>query len=172
MQQKVGANCNTAKQYAEFRRQAESEEQDDQRPDTMLIKLARVAQGAVVRWKRTATAHRAAPTGNASGGGNVPPTEEEIRYTSRKLACTRCGHQQETSWMQLRTCEGYRAVHCRNCGKQERSARNKCQCDVVRHQCSKHRVDPAEHKSGKHRRKHRSKGAIGRRIKKIKVGQV
>ena len=82
-------------------------------------------------------------------GGNEPPTEEEIRYTFRKLACTRCGHQQETSWMQLRTHEGYRAVHCRNCGKQERSARNKCQCDVVWHQCSKHRVDPAEHKSRK-----------------------
>ena len=32
LQQKVGANCKTAKQYAEFRRQGDSEEQDDQMP--------------------------------------------------------------------------------------------------------------------------------------------
>ena len=51
--------------------------------------------------------------------------------------------------MQLRTLIGYRAVHCRKCGKQELSPRNKCQCNILWHQCQMHRIDPKEHKSRK-----------------------
>ena len=81
------------------------------------------------------------------------PGEEDHPYDSRLLACTRCGHQQETAWMQLRATVGYRAVYCRNCGKQELSARNKCQCNVIWHQCKEHRIDPKVHKSRKGKRK-------------------
>ena len=51
--------------------------------------------------------------------------------------------------MQLRTSEGFRAVHCRTCGKQERCLRNRCQCGSIWHQCVLHRVDPSEHTSRK-----------------------
>ena len=51
--------------------------------------------------------------------------------------------------MQLRTLVGYRAVYCRSCGKQECSSRNKCQCNIIWHQCEEHRIDPIEHKSRK-----------------------
>ena len=67
--------------------------------------------------------------------------------TSRLLACTCCGHQQETKWMQLRTKEGYRAIHCPACHKQQRSQSNRCQCGMIWHHCATHRVDPAAHRS-------------------------
>ena len=51
--------------------------------------------------------------------------------------------------MQLRTNHGFRAVHCRKCGKQERVARNYCQCQAIWHQCLKHRIDPRQHRSRK-----------------------
>ena len=51
--------------------------------------------------------------------------------------------------MQLRTKEGYRAVHCRQCGQQERCSRNKCQCGQIWHQCGIHRIDPQMHASRK-----------------------
>ena len=65
------------------------------------------------------------------------------------LACTRCGRQQETIWMQLRTMIGYRGIHCRICGKQELYSRNICQCNIIWHQCKVHRIDPKEHRSRK-----------------------
>jgi hypothetical protein len=40
-------------------------------------------------------------------------------------------------------------VHCRNCGRQERCARNCCQCRVLWHHCHIHRVDPEKHVSRK-----------------------
>ena len=48
-------------------------------------------------------------------------------------------------WVQLKTGEGDRAVHCRTCGKQERTLLNRCQYNVVWHQCPIYRIDPAEH---------------------------
>ena len=75
--------------------------------------------------------------------------EEQANYESRLLACTRCGTTQETKEMQLKVSVGFRAIHCKNCGKQERVHRNRCSCDAVWHQCPMHRVDPPFHKSRK-----------------------
>jgi hypothetical protein len=112
----------------------------------MLIKLARIAVGATVKWNRIRKKNR---------GKDKEEEDEEhdaidkVQYTSRKLACTRCGAKQETRWMQLRTKEGYRAVRCRTCGKQERNLKHTCQCGNNWHQCTLHRVDPAIHTSRK-----------------------
>ena len=54
--------------------------------------------------------------------------------------------------MQLRTANGYRAIHCKGCKKQETVARTKCQCNVIWHRCETHRIDPATHSSRKGRK--------------------
>ena len=61
------------------------------------------------------------------------------------IACTRCEAVQETKDKQLKVKAGFRAIHCKRCGKQERVAHNKCSCGIVWHQCTLHRVDPPEH---------------------------
>ena len=138
LMQKVGSNPKAMKIYDEhLARQGGSDEQ-------ILIKLNRIAGGATVKWKRT--------TNESSKIG-----EEEVRdirqvasgYTSRLLRCTRCQAPQETKWMQLRTKEGYRAIHCKSCGRQERCSHNSCQCGIVWHQCENHRTDPLVHASRK-----------------------
>ena len=75
--------------------------------------------------------------------------KEEARYKTRMLACTRCGTHQETKDMQLKISVGFRAIHCKNCGKQERVQRNRCCCDAIWHQCPIHRIDPPYHTSRK-----------------------
>ena len=47
----------------------------------------------------------------------------------------------------MRTKDGYKAVHCPACHKQERSQRSRCQCGHIWHQCTIHRVDPVVHRS-------------------------
>ena len=74
---------------------------------------------------------------------------ERQAYASRQLRCSNCNDVQETKWMQLRTKEGYRAIHCSKCGKQERTLMHPCQCGVICHQCLIHRVDPLVHASKK-----------------------
>ena len=140
LQQKVGANAKQIKQYAEYR---EAKEQDqingNQETMVMLVRKARLAKGATVRWKRT-YAEKKKQEGEESQGEDQE--EEGQSYESRMLACTRCGQQQETIWMQLRTILGYRGIHCRVCSKQELCSRNKCQCNIIWHQCKVHRIDP------------------------------
>ena len=75
--------------------------------------------------------------------------KQKPSYENRILTCSRCGTAQETKWMQLRTANGYRAIHCKNCKKQETVARTKCQCDVIWHRCEAHRNDPETHSSKK-----------------------
>ena len=99
--------------------------------------------------KSTFAATRNHKAFNERGDEPAIQDNQSIAYTSRMLACTRCGSQQETSWMQLRYSEGFRAVHCRSCGKQERCLRNLCQCGTTWHRCLVHRVDPHEHTSRK-----------------------
>ena len=112
----------------------------------ILIKWARTAYGATVRWNRSCKED----VDHGEAGSQEPqPEDDRLGYTSRMLACTRCGAMQETSWMQLRTKEGYRAVHCRSCKKQERSSRNQCQCGRIWHHCHIHRRDPHVHRSRK-----------------------
>ena len=40
---------------------------------------------------------------------------------------------------------GFRAIHCKKCGKQERVHSNVCRCNVIWHHCPLHRVDPPQH---------------------------
>ena len=51
--------------------------------------------------------------------------------------------------MRLRTTDGYRAIHCKPCGRQERCSHNTCQCGIVWHHCESHRTDPMVHASRK-----------------------
>ena len=51
--------------------------------------------------------------------------------------------------MQLRNLEGFRAIHCKACGMQERCIRNQCQCNKTWHHCVEHRTDPPFHRSRK-----------------------
>ena len=133
------------KQYNELQAARKEKPKEEQRSLKVLVKLARVASGAVVRW------HRAIKDNNQQSERRPGPEEQREatpKYRSRMLACTRCNQQQETTW-KLRTAQGFRAVHCRGCGNQERSARNKCQCGKIWHQCLVHRVDPLQHHSRK-----------------------
>ena len=75
--------------------------------------------------------------------------KEKQEYISRMITCTRCETQQETKYIQLRTKEGYRALHCKACGRQERCSHSRCQCNTIWHQCRIHRVDPGVHASRK-----------------------
>ena len=102
--------------------------------------------GTFVRWKR----EKKEAKETAEQEGEEQQESKGVKsYSSRMLSCTRCGSAQETYWMQLRTCEGYRALHCKGCEKQERCARNMCQCGVVWHNCQTHREDPITHSSRK-----------------------
>ena len=51
--------------------------------------------------------------------------------------------------MQLRTIDGFRAIHCKECGRQERTALNQCTCGVIWHGCELHRIGPKVHESRK-----------------------
>ena len=84
--------------------------------------------------------------------GDSTNKEEAPAYDSRLITCSRCEAQQETKWMQLRSLEGYRALHCKDCKKQERCSRSKCQCGQIWHQCPLHRIDPPTHSSRKRRK--------------------
>jgi len=144
IRQKVGANPKVVKAHIEATK-ARSEEGQSQEILT-LYRKAHIACGTTVRWKRSI----------ADDGLN----DEEVQqvdqdqddaptYTSRLLSCIRCHHPNETSWMQLRSLKGFRAIHCRSCGYQQLSGRNKCQCGNVWHHCQVHRVDPTKHLSRK-----------------------
>ena len=148
LKQKVGSNSKAENTYKEFKARGEG---------TMLVKIAKIAQGATVRWKRKKKEAQA-----QIGSDNEKEREEQILYISRLLKCTRCGAPQETWWMQLRTKEGYRGIHCKACGKQERCARNTCQCGSIWHQCELHRIDPAKHTSRKGKIKERQTPKPGR----------
>ena len=120
----------------------------------MFFKKARIATGATPKWKRCYKVKAV----DISRQGELPQpdvqrgeAEDESRptYTSRILRCTRCGEGQETAWMQLKNLEGFRAIHCKACGMQERCIRNQCQCNKTWHHCVEHRTDPPFHRSRK-----------------------
>ena len=107
-----------------------------------LLRMARIATGTSVRWKRSL---KAKFESEEETGTEEKRKEEEATYESRLLACTRCGAKQETTEKQLKINIGFRAIHCNKCGKQERVHSNRCSCNVVWHQCPSHRVDPPVH---------------------------
>ena len=108
LQQKIGTNGKTMKAYDEFKQRIskrikEGTYQEDEVDNTMLFKLTRVAKGATVRWKRSIRPKEQQQEELSSTLNN----DDKPDYESRLIACLRCGQQQETSWMQLRTEQGY-----------------------------------------------------------------
>jgi len=142
LKQKVGSNHRTIKQYREFT--AYRKEDVNSR---IRIRIARIATRTVVKWDRSRKVQ-----GKEDKQEDRRCSEEKPTYANRILACSRCGTTQETKWMQLRTTNGYRAIHCRGCKKQETVAKTRCQCGVIWHRCESHRVDPATHSSRKGRK--------------------
>ena len=154
--QKIGHNNKAMKQYDEHQKrvseaaeanQTTGDDGNDQREakdNSMLIKINRVATRTAIRWKRITKESTEPTQSNHSTSADGRPT-----YTSRILPCSRCGNPKETSRMQLRTKLGYRAIHCRACGLQEVCSRSWCQCNIIWHQCTIHRIDPGVHASRK-----------------------
>ena len=146
IQQKMGANPKAIRTHKDLRADQGSQEK-------ALYKKTRIAMGVPARWKRRIAYGNHADDDPEDRGDFADTVRgdaqegDELTYTSRLLACKGCGHQQETKWMQLRTKEGYRAIHCPACHKQQRSQSNHCQCGVIWHHCAVHRVDPAAHRS-------------------------
>ena len=154
MQQKIGSNPKALKTYDELqdRKQISTKHREDTQThdhgaEKILVKFARIATGCKVKWTRSFRRAAAAEATEEEEDGSLPKAIQQ--YRSRMLACTRCGEEQETKKMQLRTVDGYRAIHCRGCGKQERVSNNMCQCRVIWHICSIHRIDPQTHASRK-----------------------
>lgn len=150
MQQKIGSNGKNLKAYEEQKARTKQRKDecsyDDEDPDNlMLFKRTRIAKGAPVRWSRkTKDAEDQQISQSTSRNNDVKPN-----YKSRLISCTKCGQQQETHWMQLRTEQGYRALHCKTFGKQERTAGSRCQCGLIWHLCPLHGIDPEVHRSKK-----------------------
>jgi hypothetical protein len=100
LKQKAANNKKAEKLYDEFQqRQTRSEESVQtaetfkEQGDRILFRIARVATGTAVRWKREIKANSDCQmqTGKIEGIKG-----EEVKYHSRLLACTRCGSEQET----------------------------------------------------------------------------
>lgn len=72
-----------------------------------------------------------------------------LTYAGRLLQCTRFNHLMEARWMQLRTSNGDRGIHCEGCHKHERCSHNWCQRNFICRQCELHRIDLATHRSRK-----------------------
>ena len=66
-------------------------------PKKIIIKLAKIAMGATIRWKRS---RRQEVRDNEQK--QETEIEEGIKYCSRLLPCTRCHEPHETRWVQLR----------------------------------------------------------------------
>ena len=114
----------------------------EQRVNTILLRKTRIAYGAPVKWKReTGKDDSSKDASEEKAAWN----EGEVRYSSRRLACTKCGTEQETKDKQLKIKEGFRAISCNKCGKQERVHSHKCNCKVAWHHCPIHKVDPQQH---------------------------
>ena len=137
-------------------------EKNENQESKLLIRIARVAVGAAVKWKRTFTDKSSKERSTREEGNQK---REEGRYKTRMVACTRCGAKQETKEMQLKISAGFRAIHCKNCGKQERVLKNRCSCEAIWHQCPIHRIDPPFHASRKGAKRRR------RRIEKRRSGK-
>lgn len=136
MKQKVANNPKAEKQLAEHR-----ELNKGNQNRSYLIRIARIAVGATVRWQRKITARSSSDRSPEEGDGIA----ERVLYQTRMIACTRCVEQQETKAKQLKVSAGFRAIHCKRCGRQENVSTNKCSCNIIWHQCMLHNIDPLVH---------------------------
>ena len=133
--QKFGTTQKRLKAFKEFKDRSEEHE-------TMLVKKARVDLRSTPRWARIMK-KMCSP---------IDAQDVEVAtvmYSSRKITCTQCQHQNETALMQLRTTKGFRAIHCARCGAQTLAKGLKCTCGVAWHLCEIHRTDPGKHRSRK-----------------------
>ena len=128
----------------------------------ILFRIARIAIGATVKWDRKV---RELKDNEIQAGKENDGSRDKVKYVSRLLACTRCGSLQETRGKQLKVDVGFRAIHCKKCGKQERVHSNKCACSLIWHQCPVHRVDPTAHSSRKTNGKRETGKQTGRKVK-------
>jgi len=138
------------------------ENESGSKENKILLKKARIAIGATVKWERE---YRGLKDEERQARTDRHKSPNEVRYSSRMIACTRCGSQQETRSKQLKVEAGFRAIHCRKCGKQERVHSNKCACQLVWHQCQLHRVDPIAHCCKKTKGKRHTGKQTGRKVK-------
>ena len=149
LKQKIANNRKAETIFAEYRQRElqrmslkQTEDSSEQGDNTILLRKARIAFGAPVRWKRNFSKQDSSRNHieeeAAMNGG-------EVRYNSRLLACTKCGTEHETKDKQLKIKEGFRAINCIKCGKQQRVHSHKCKCKVVWHHCPLHKVDPPQH---------------------------
>ena len=87
LQQKIGATSKMLKMIREYKDQRQQQAPDEK----ILLKIARIGQGAVIQWTRN---HRSMREGEQELIDNETEDKPKPQYTSRKLACTRCGQQQ------------------------------------------------------------------------------
>ena len=121
MTKKVGSNHKTMKDTKAFAAQRQEE------PDNKIrIRVARLMTSTVIRWKRP----RKEDACEDSQAAPQDP-DEKPAYDSRLIECSRCGNMQGTWWMQLKSAQGYTALHCTMCKKQERSATSRCSCGKI-----------------------------------------
>ena len=106
--------------------------------DTLLVKKARVDIRSCPKWGRV-----------TKSNVTTPSDKPQAMYSSRRIACTQCQHQNETALKQLRTAKGFRAIHCAKCGAQTLAKGMKCSCGITWHLCEIHRTDPCNHRSRK-----------------------
>lgn len=157
LKHKVANNKKVEALYEERRKRKKKEDETEEATQApvnqrskILLRIARVATGASVRWKGSLKANDPSE-GETGAEGNKK--EQGVKCASRLLACTRCRAEQETKEKQLKVNVGFRATYCKNCGKQERVHSHRCSCDAVWHQCPVHRLDPFPSTTQEHLRK-------------------
>ena len=109
--------------------------------EAAMVKWVQLDTASSVKWQRTYK-HFSSMDGAVEGD---LCTVDVPMYAQRLLECGVCGQLRETRHIQLRTKQGYRAVHCFRCHAQRWCGRLKCQCGTWWHQCPVHKVDPVEH---------------------------
>ena len=114
LRQKVGSCSNTMRQYKEH-----TAHRNVDADAKIRVRIARIATRTIVRWGRPRRSQEEEEEQDHQGTLGRRPA-----YDSRVLQCSRCGTPQETKWMQLRMDNGYRAIHCKQCKKQERGRAN------------------------------------------------
>ena len=80
---------------------------------------------------------------------NDDDDDDAIRYSSRRITCSRCMVCMGAEHIQLRTLKGDRDLHCKTGGDRSKCGFAKCQCKEPCNRCEVHRIDPVMHKSKK-----------------------
>ena len=93
LKQKVANNKKADAIYAEH----SGKGRDHTPSDTIILRIARIAYGSTVKWKRETKADEV----GSHLGSTYNDEGDDIKYHSRVIACTRCGAEQETKDKQL-----------------------------------------------------------------------